>query len=263
MSTLDQPTRNLVSDDEASRLEKTSSWQLTKLAWREMSSLLVPVIKKTFGWLIALQAVQVIATQLSSDAMDSVRLSGREDLTGIALIAVSELVFTLVWSALWIVVIALAASRIQQTLKPAPIRIASTLNQILIEQTRVLAAVIWRIPLIVPALNQWVRLILVPFIVLFDPDYEAGERDALNQSRALSYRRFWLLSLYLTVASASTWVVDSLINADGGGLWESPSLTGAAAVVNALVSVGSALFLYALYRNLAPTRPEVELANIP
>lgn len=186
----------------------------------------------------------------------------------IASIAGIELVFTLVWSSFWVLVVSLAAQQILDPTNPVAQQkkrqLPNTINQILIEQTRVLAAILWRVPLIVPAGIQWVRLTFVPFVVIFDPAYDLGGKDALHQSRALSKQRFWLLNIYLLVGSIAPWMIESLVKGDSPWIWESPVAVLAGSLLTLLINVATGLFLFSLYRRLAdgavplnPTAPAV------
>ena len=90
------------------------------------------------------------------------RASGREDIGIIAAIAGIDMIFNLVWSAFWVLVLSLAAAhllapaerdRIARALQPA----FDSETKFLIEQTRVLASILWRVPLVIWPLIQWVR----------------------------------------------------------------------------------------------------------
>lgn len=60
------------------------------------------------------------------------------------------------------------------------------LNQLLIENLRSWGKILLGfICFIVPGLILFLRYLLVPFVVLFDPSYEQGQVDALEQSRNL------------------------------------------------------------------------------
>lgn len=57
---------------------------------------------------------------------------------------------------------------------------------LLIESIRVMASVLlWCLALIIPGIFKNVRYLFVPFVVLFDKDYQAGNCDALKKSNDL------------------------------------------------------------------------------
>ena len=80
-------------------------------------------------------------------------------------------------------------------LRPMPDRTEFSL--IMIESLRSLAAVLWRIPLLIlPALWELVRLVPVPYIVMFDSAYRRGEVDVLKASRSF-FRRHRLFVVFM------------------------------------------------------------------
>jgi hypothetical protein len=112
-----------------------SSWKLTRVSLGETFRLYPHVVRKIWLWLLFLNGVQLAATQASSYALDALRISGREDLGMIASIAGIELVFTLVWSSFWVLVVSLAAQQILDPTNPVSQQkkrqLPSTINQIL------------------------------------------------------------------------------------------------------------------------------------
>ena len=69
-------------------------------------------------------------------------------------------------------------------------------NLLMIESTRAMASVMFRIPLLIlPALLQWIRLAPLPYLVLLSRSYESGEADALQLSSkfASRYKRLTIL----------------------------------------------------------------------
>jgi hypothetical protein len=249
------PQSDLHADSNIRSPSQLSSTQLTSASFKESLRLFAPVCRQIWFWLLLLNLVQLGSTQISTYALDQLRQSGREDLGMIASIAGIELVFTLVWSSFWVLVVSLAAQRILEPTNPIVNQkqrhLPSTINQILIEQTRVLAAILWRVPIVIPAGVQWVRLTLVPFVVIFDPQYDLGERDALSRSRELSLKHFWLLNLYLLVAAILPWIVDSATQGESQWIWENPVHVLVGSMLTLLINIATGLFLFSLYRRLA------------
>jgi hypothetical protein len=101
----------------------------------------------------------------------------------------------------------------------------SVINLIAIENTRSLAACIYRIPLLViPAVVEWFRLLPVPYIVLLDPDYSLGKIDALKASRQFfSSNKLFVFALTIPLIigfAAELLISDSPI--DSLAVWEAP-----------------------------------------
>lgn len=71
--------------------------------------------------------------------------------------------------------------------------------QLLIEELRAWGqCLFFSLFFIIPGLFRLLQLLFVPFVVLFDPKYAAGEVDALKQSR-LIFSKFWGQTLTLVV----------------------------------------------------------------
>lgn len=64
------------------------------------------------------------------------------------------------------------------------------------EQLRAIGKVmLWTVLFIVPGIYKHLRYLLVPFVVLFDREYQAGNRDALQTAHQLSRGHLFYLSL--------------------------------------------------------------------
>lgn len=67
---------------------------------------------------------------------------------------------------------------------PTSLAFFRTVELIIIETIRSIAAAIIRLPvLILPGIYEWIRLTPVPFLVIFDRQYQAGDIDALTGAR--------------------------------------------------------------------------------
>lgn len=72
----------------------------------------------------------------------------------------------------------------------SPLSRLRRVNLLMIESTRAMASVMLRIPLLIlPAVLQWIRLAPMPYLMLLNPDYEAGKIDALKLSTEFSSRK--------------------------------------------------------------------------
>lgn len=62
-------------------------------------------------------------------------------------------------------------------------------EQLMIENIRVMGSTLmWLLIFILPGFFRFVQLIYVPFVVLFDSDYQRGKKDALQTSKFIFYK---------------------------------------------------------------------------
>jgi uncharacterized membrane protein len=78
------------------------------------------------------------------------------------------------------------------------------LGALTLEGLRSLAVILlWSLLLILPGVFKYLRLLFVPYVVVADPEYMAGRRDALEYSNALvkgkTLQIFFLLVLFLGI----------------------------------------------------------------
>lgn len=236
----------------------SSSWRLCGSAFRLARELYLPVLRSSWRPLLVLQAAQLLASQYFSYASDLIRQRGTEDLSLIAATASLELFFNLLWSALWLLTLAPRAHALVEKASFPPLQtsIIENLTQLVIEEIRVLAAVIRRIPLFVlPAPIEYVRLSLVPYVVIFDPAYRRGEADALETSRTLTRRRWILLGVALLLATILPWIASDMIQGDNTPwIWQNPVGVTLGSLVAFFINLAGGVFLYALYRLLSGTQ---------
>jgi len=224
----------------------------------------------TMAWLLLLllHLTDVGTHQYFTYASDFIRSRGREDLLLIATTAGLEVLFNLIWTAFWLITVVGAigmtveveagadveSNPVAVALKTRIARSACHLNPLLIEQIRALASVFWRLPLfIVPAIVRYVRLSLVPFVVLCDPRYAQGNIDALKNSRGLSRGHFFLLALALSANAIAPEVVRRLTQGDQGELlWLNPWGVGLGAALTFPLNVVTTVFMCGLYRQFSP-----------
>jgi hypothetical protein len=235
---------------------------LALAAARDTSALYLKVLRVAWYWLIPLHLIDAGSNQLFAVATDRMQAMGREDFFSLACMAVVELVFTIIWSAAWILVLTISAQFVigqRQTLPHA-----RPFMQVLIEEIRVLGAILWRLPLlIVPALFQYVRLAFVPFIVILDPAYARGEVDALAASRRLSRGKFLLLGATVLISFTLPWILDELAQGDSGSIWSEPLKGVASTTLSLFINIASGLFLFSLYRLVSQTPVVREFAMTP
>jgi hypothetical protein len=251
-------------DNSASTLGKTtaaitqsSSIGLLWASARLTSEIYASLLARGATRLILLHLVELATGQFFQFATEYIQMSGRESIVMIASVAMLELTISMLWSAAWILAIADIADSIWRgRLGPVSFRTSFTqhFNQLLIEQVRALAAVLWRIPLVVlPAFAEYIRLVFVPLVVILNGSYEHGETDALKESRALCRGRFWMLTLVICTSLFIPWYLQSLIHGDSGELiWENPIGVSFASLVTLFINVFTSAYLWAIFRNLYP-----------
>ena len=224
-----------------------SSLGLLRDALKHLLPTSVKIWQESWLTLVVLQVLYGIGGQFFAYATDQVYAMGREDIPLIAFIAGFELVLTFLWSALWTLVI---CSTIQSPEEWAAVPISSRFNQLLIEQVRGLASVIWRMPLLlVPAIVQYVRLAFVPYIVALDRAYLRGEVDALQMSRRLSRGHFFLLSITLIITSITPWIAEEIAHAGSGRYFLiNPIGVGFGWAMTLIINLLSSVFFLELFR---------------
>lgn len=137
------------------------------------------------------------------------------------------------------------------------------LNQVMIETLRTWGvALSWSFLLIVPGLIKWLRLSLVPFVVMLDPAYKKGEKDALQESERLTRGKFWLLLFAFVLM---TIVVPLILTSfdDYKVIWRTPLASLLYHVVETLVSISFILWLLKIFNSQwsPPSSAAVEKTN--
>lgn len=217
--------------------------------------LFLPVLKISLPVFIGLQVARTMGDEYFTYAMDFVSKTGREDLTLLVTLVTFNMIFNLAWTTLWVMTVtegAVAVSEGRPT-KSLGQLLAAHWNQLLIEQIRALAAILFRLPLlIVPALVAYIRLAFVPLTVLLDPAYARGEVEALRESRNMAKGRFLLLTFWSLASLLIPYLFDSIFgDSQSQFAWENPLGALLSAGVGLSVNLASLLFLFALYRQIS------------
>lgn len=199
--------------------------------------------------LVLLQILEGIGSQFLTYATDQMFSIGRENIPLMAFIASVELVMSFLLTALWTLAI---CSAVQEREEWEAVPLGSRFNQLMIEQVRGLASVIWRMPLfLVPAIVQYIRLRLLPFIVVLDRAYLRGEVDALQMSRKLSRGHFWLLTAFVVATALLQWIADDLVYTGGGRYFLfNPLGVGIEWALTLAINLFSSVFLLEVFRGL-------------
>ncbi len=78
-------------------------------------------------------------------------------------------------------------------------------NQSCIEIVRAWGKVLgWSLLLIIPGFLKYLQYLLVPFVVITDPKYQTGERDALKLSSEI-FKKYWLSLLIAVIGFQVLW----------------------------------------------------------
>lgn len=237
------------------RMAGLSSLQIFKSSLRTTSSLLRGVVQSSWHVLILLYLLEFAASQFFSYGEDYLQSTGREELLFIASLAFFEFIFTMLWSAVWLLAIA-SQARTQMTQTQAPqlsTSYATSFNQILIEEVRSLAAILWRTPLfLIPAGVEYFRLALVPFVVILSPGYQQGRVDALVESRRLARGHFWLLAITVLASAGLPMLIEKEFRGSGSSwIWENPFGVGLGCFGSFVIDILATLFLFSLYHTLS------------
>ncbi len=135
---------------------------------------------------------------------------------------------------------------------------AKTFEQILIEEIRAAGQILSGFLLFIfPGFNRLIHYFFVPFVVIFDEDYQIGKVDALKASLKVSLHHFWFLSTLLTLTSVIDWILGYLIKGDEDSIFKDPAHVGLAAAVALLLNLFFKLFYCFVYLNLK-NKPQME-----
>lgn len=122
---------------------------------------------------------------------------------------------------------------------------------IVIETVRAIAATLLRLPLLlVPGLVEWIRLTPIPYVVILDPEYQNGDRDALQSARAL-FSRHKLRVLLLVIPSAAVFALEFAMTsspADVLPIWSAPVQHVGSILLFSVLRLACDSFVLAKYR---------------
>lgn len=134
---------------------------------------------------------------------------------------------------------------------------------IVIETVRAIAATLLRLPLLlVPGLVEWIRLTPIPFIVILDSGYQAGDRDALQSARTL-FSNHKLRVLLLLIPTTAIFLAEFVITSsptDVLPIWSAPIQHVGSILIFSILRLGSDTFVLSQYR--AMIRPAA-LTDLP
>lgn len=163
-------------------------------ALSETSSLVSRVLKMAWLPILLIHVSRAVTQEFFTYGASLIQARGREELGLLATAITLQFLVEMAWSAVWAFIVIDATRRALGSPSLATSDLLKRLNQLVIEGVRSIAAILYRVPLLlIPALVEFIRLMFVPHVVLLDRDYEAGRVDALKRSRELTRGRWTLL----------------------------------------------------------------------
>lgn len=251
---------------------KPSFWRLIG----DALMLLGPVAKKGAPALLGLFFLHLLISQYDGLAATVIRERGREDVSLIAMTAMITVILQALWSAAMVLVTSLVAATVADSrMASGDASEHSALSsgfelgelflerypRLVIEGLRAMAAVIFRLPLLIlPAMIEWVRLSLVQYVVILNPAYTRGEVDALMESRRLTQGRFWFLSSVYSVGPTFLLILYAFSGGESELLiWKKPIATLLIEAARFAIEFYAALLLYLTFQEITTgpiRRPE-------
>ncbi len=84
-------------------------------------------------------------------------------------------------------------------------------NQSCIEVVRSWGKILsWSLLFIFPGFIKYLQYLLVPFVVIMDPQYQSGEKDALKTSKEI-FKKHWLTLLFAVLGFQVVWSYFSVV----------------------------------------------------
>ena len=255
--------------------KQQSPWRELAFALKYCAAAYLPVMRAAGILLATLALLQMLSDQYLDFLTSRLQNSAAERVFPIIMAALLQLLNVLLWNTLWM--IALIPTLIRLTTAsserdgasfstsagdpvdstPSQPAIATFIsntglffNQLLIEQVRVFAALIIRLPLLlIPTVFEYVRLAFVPLVVLTDPEYQAGHRDALTQSRHLSRGHWLVIAIWLVGTVALPFGIRQLLEGERGPwVWENPWRVSLEGILIFFLDTAIGITFFAFYR---------------
>jgi hypothetical protein len=129
----------------------------------------------------------------------------------------------------------------------------------LIEEMRAWGnAMLWSFLFLIPGLIRFLRYLLLPFVVSFDPQYKSGHRDALRRARELS--RGHLLQLFVLFCFFALIVPIGMSALDEWKLvWNTPLPALGICLIEMLINICFILCLWKVYQRSLSHEPSLSM----
>lgn len=166
---------------------------------------------------------------------------------------IQSLLYLLLGQAYVVVILSTCQAFHQKTEVPSWEKILSEhFNQLIIENLRFLAKVLFRLPLVIPAFTAWVYFGLYQPIVILDSKYKQGHRDVFKYSQNLVLKNFWKTALVLLVISLGPSLAEALLY--GASIeTKNPLLTSLSIPILSIVHTFANVLLFKYFLNIQKT----------
>ena len=230
-----------------------SNWPLFT-AFRDAFKLWLPVVELRWWILVLIQFIDYLSKYifyLSSQQFGWV--SFENPISIITANLLQTIIHLFVINAWTLVVIATAEDIVcKRSPRDWEALVNKYFNQMIIENIRYLAAILWRFPLLVfPALWAYVKNCFFNVIVVADANYDKGKVDALKRSQKLTKGRFFMTALILILITVLPGFLEEQLQPDGPDLIKSPIWVFASQISFFIAQTFLLLYFYGVYLNLS------------
>ncbi len=218
------------------------------------------ILQQTFGqvthllrfawpWLAVLSALSLLADQ---GLMTAAKVPDGEREPSVMLLTTMLTIYLTVYLLGSALLSLVAAQGVQRALN-RPVAgvwemISTHMKPLTIETLRAFCwCLIFSLLLIVPGVVRYIRYVFVPYVVLFDREYQLGEVDALDRSMKLSQREGWMIFFLLAIPFAVSIGFQVLGQAMHWTLFTAPIPSIVLQVVLQILNLVTAAVLFNLY----------------
>jgi hypothetical protein len=123
-------------------------------------------------------------------------------------------------------------------------------NALSIESLRSIGKTLfWSLFFLIPGLVRFVQLIFVPLIVVFDPNYEKGEVEAIKMSTRLVNRRFFRIIAYLVVFYIALPIFMTSVFTESKEILKTPLIASLFVAIETSLEIVSMWLLYLIFQS--------------
>lgn len=178
--------------------------ELIKAISKKSLYLWTPVFKKTWPWLVFSLGVSALLDALVGFIVGDGQSPEASQLR-LGLMMMS-LALQLLLSALVMIIVNNGCQAVEMNRTSSVLeRFTEFFKYIVIETARALPVILLRfLLLIIPGIIESIRLYFIPYIVMFDAEYQADRVDALERSREVVRGHFWVTLFVLILLMAAS-----------------------------------------------------------
>ena len=175
------------------------------------------ILKKHSPRVLPLCFASVLSDQAILETLTSTVMQAKINFYLLGFWGMLSLVSAMVWPALIGIVVVSLATQNKNLLSK------QNFNQVMIEMTRAYgSSLLWGLLFILPGFHRYFQYLGVPFVVLLDPDYSVGKKDALMASRRLTNKYWKKIFGFSIVAYLICPLFFYLFFSDGQLIWKTP-----------------------------------------